>query len=357
MKILSRSPKASTPAKQNVEKSRTKTKSGLKSPSPQKTASLSSPRKPASAEKSKYFAESSEDSGETSNAGAGRGRKKHRKLQFVTNTSKQAGTESPLKLSTTTDDESSEPVKKKIGRPRRNPLRETEASQNMETQTRSTPSKLQKSSPSVQRTSSRNRETVGDSSRKDSQNPKESNTAKTGRSDGQSNVQNLEKKLQKTLYNTEGSTLTPGQVKNFPKSPTRSKEGKASIGCLFKATSNKASSSKDMVNTRLSRVENANVLDDYIDDDELEDDFDKELLKRVAKTSTQVSDDEGKFDRGWINSTNYPSPIPYLKVLNMILLTINYFKVKEKFIYFSSYIRIFYKSSKRALYLKKFYTV
>lgn len=291
--ILWRSPKASTPAKQNVEKSQTKTKSGLKSPSPRKAASLSSPGKP---ERSKYFEESSEDSGETSNAGAVRGRKKQRKLQFVTNTSKQTGAESPLKLSTTTDDESSEPVKKKVGRPRKKPVMEIEASQNSETLMGNTPSKLQKSSPSVQRTSSRNRETAGDSSRKVSQNSGESDTAKTGQTDGQSNVLNLEKKFQKTLYSTEGSTLTPGQMKNIPKSPTRSKEGKASISCLFKATSNKASSSsKGTVNTRSSRVENANMLDDSIDDDELEDDFDKELLKRVARTSTQVSDDEGQF--------------------------------------------------------------
>lgn len=289
--ILWRSPKASTPAKQNVEKSQTKTKSGLKYSSPRKAASLYSPGKP---ERSKYFEESSEDSGETSNAGAVRGRKKQRKLQFVTNTSKQTGAESPLKLSTTTDDESSELVKKKVGRPRKKPLTETEASQSSETRKGSTPSKLQKSSPSVQRTSSKNRETDGDSPRKVSRNQGESDTAKTGHSDKLSNVQTLEKKFQKTLYNTEGSTLTPGQVKNIPKSPTKSKEGKASIGCLFKATSKKASSSR-AVNTRSSRVENANVLDDSIDDDELEDDFDKELLKRVARTSTQISDDEGQF--------------------------------------------------------------
>lgn len=72
-------------------------------------------------------------------------------------------------------------------------------------------------------------------------------------------------------------------MKNFFKFSNRFKEGKAFIGCLFKVTFNKVSFSKDMVNTRSLRVGNVNMFDDYIDDDELEDDFDKELLKCVVK--------------------------------------------------------------------------
>lgn len=287
IKILSKSPKASTPAKQNVEKSQNGTKSGSKSPSPPKTASLSSPPRPASTGKSKYFTRSSEDSGELSNDEAIKGRKRTRKLQFVTSTSKKTGAESPLKVSTTTDDESSEPVKKRVGRPRKKPLAESEVSQESETQVGGTSFKAQKGSPSLRRTSSRNRKMAGD--------PESLDTAKTGKTDRQSNVQNLEKKSHKTLYNTEGSTLTPGQVTEIPKSPSKSNQAKTSIGCLFKTTSNKASSPRKStaVNTRSSSAENANMLDDSIDNDELEDDFDKELLKHVAKTSTQVSDDEG----------------------------------------------------------------
>lgn len=72
-------------------------------------------------------------------------------------------------------------------------------------------------------------------------------------------------------------------MKNFFKFSIRFKEGKVFIGCLFKVIFNKVSFGKEIVNTRLLRVENVNVFDDYIDDDELEDDFDKELLKRVVK--------------------------------------------------------------------------
>lgn len=72
-------------------------------------------------------------------------------------------------------------------------------------------------------------------------------------------------------------------MKNFFKFLIRFKEGKVFIGCLFKVIFNKVSFSKDMVNTRSLRVENVNMFDDFIDDDELEDDFDKELLKRVVK--------------------------------------------------------------------------
>ena len=98
--VLPRTPKTSTPMKQNIETAQSKHKHGLTSPSPQKVASE---------EKSKCFSESiSDNSGEASNTIIIKRSKGKVALQFVTGTKKQIPVadkqDSPSELNTAQSD-------------------------------------------------------------------------------------------------------------------------------------------------------------------------------------------------------------------------------------------------------------
>ncbi|XP_078310332.1 uncharacterized protein LOC111137832 isoform X3 [Crassostrea virginica] len=352
--VLPRTPKTSTPMKQNIETAQSKHKHGLTSPSPQKVASE---------EKSKYFSESiSDNSGEASNTIIIKRSKGKVALQFVTGTKKQIPVadkqDSPSKLNTAQsdgersshrlssekpDDLSQVSPMRKRGRPRKtedsekpddlsqgSPMRKrgrprkTEDSvekspklditpsktsdrlrkrmmnenedKNTEPQIESSPSKLKKKDLDETRSSSRTRKPpqryLSSSPQKELQKKSES-TEVTRQSDkGSSSPPKQDKRSHKTLYRAEGSTLTPSQVNNGVDSPGLKGSKITSVDCMFKKSNTVTGGDGQKTIPKSKPEEAANCLDDSVDADELEDDFDKELMKRVAKTSTQVSDDE-----------------------------------------------------------------
>lgn len=203
------------------------------------------------------------------------------------------------------DEQSVEPVNNPVGRLRKprsknemSPRNKSKESERGQRCSLGTPSKSKTESP--QSKSDRKKYPTTGSSPKVNERgkPSISDSPKPGPSCKQSNAQKTGKKPHRTLYNSESATLTPNQMKNLSSlSQTKSDMSPSS---LYKCTSEgvRKSSRYERIDSKAIKRKSphgkgSSRLDDSVDDNELEDDFDKELMKRVALTSTQLLVDEG----------------------------------------------------------------
>jgi hypothetical protein len=185
-----------------------------------------------------------------------------------------------------TDEDTSKHLKRPDGRSSKNSPRKNEMSPVVKLKdiklrsSLDSPSKLQAESPRIR--------SISDSPTSD-------------QSCDQSGAQRAGRKCQKTLYNNETAILSPSDVENSFIVSEKETDTFISPSSMFMSTSGvkKSPRYKQHVDSKTSskgkspRGKDTSRLDDSIDDSELEDDFDKELMKRVVMTSTQVVDDEG----------------------------------------------------------------
>ncbi|XP_062605717.1 mucin-4-like isoform X2 [Saccostrea cucullata] len=287
-----------------------------------------SPRKTTRSQKTKDFSNSSADSSELSDSIPVSVKRKKKKLDFVTSTkqktskiNKQAkssnvGTPQKSKIGKASEDEEnkideqcSEPTKKQASSPSKNSVDENiESSDSILTRGKErlckskpsvgTPSK----SPTKTKESKKSVETNGnattDSAAKGNGKQKKTTSHKlqSDPSGQQLNTSTAERKSQRTLYNTEGFTLMPGQITDKLDS-SQTEELNTSVSSVFKPSYGDSPKYKRGFRKKSGRTQSpyskdVRKLDDSVDEDELEDDFDKELMKRVAKTSTQAFDEE-----------------------------------------------------------------
>ncbi|XP_061171625.1 nucleolar and coiled-body phosphoprotein 1-like [Saccostrea echinata] len=291
-----------------------------------KSASNSkSPKKTTRSQKSKYFSDCSDDLSDVSDSIPVNNDRKKRKLDFVTSNQaskndkqKSSNISTPQKSKTVKtaeneeseiDKQCSEPAKRQESLPSKKSLDENyESPDNRITRGKGrlsktkppvgTPSKSPTKSNEPKKSLETNGNTTTDSAANANSKQKRTTSHKlqSNPPDQQSNAPTTNKISQRTLYNTEGVTLTPGQMMDKLNSSQR-EEHNTSVSSVFKpsygdSTKYKRGSRKKASKTQSPYSKDVHRLDDSVDDDELEDDFDKELMKRVAKTSTQASDDE-----------------------------------------------------------------